>query len=59
MKSKQVKLVSCTRGPITLDDGKVVTMWIAKDSAGRTFAAPTEKEAQQMLAEYYQPKGKP
>ena len=58
MKPRPAKLVSCTQGPIPLDDGKTVTMWIVKDSTGKRFAAPTEKEAQRMFAEYYQPRRK-
>lgn len=42
-------------GAQELKDNVGATYWIATDSAGRRFRAPTRDEATQMLVEYNKP----
>lgn len=61
-KPRRAHLVSCTKQQVpilnaTLDKGpqKTQLLWVAKDSAGRSFADSTKEGAEKMLTEYNTP----
>lgn len=51
-KPRQAKLSSVQEHRVTVSDLATAAYWIATDTAGRRFRAPTKEEAVQMLNEY-------